>query len=323
MVPGVLLIRFLGLYVVVGFPVEEWGLGFLIPSSDVKSAGHLSCLASEELGHGPSPLLLGDFSSCICPKKKMAIWQALTHTRGLFSIQTLNSSVVLWRGRAGVSSTLAGCGSPWVCVQLWGRETGLFCPWQQGPKPVSLFGSAFAELKSWLLAAYISVSPNVRPSPFPSCGREGGKGWSLLPLDQAAGKPGLVWDHHFPHAFVSLVAVASVGKCWPHASGLREESSSCFSFLEMLPVFFFKPEKGLQADHALLDIQNGTCQTVCPWECWTNETRLSKSFREYLSLTFFSFCYRQKIDSRVCKAAINKFHSNLKEELIKMVSSVT
>ena len=135
MVPGVLLIRLLGLYVVVGFPVKEWGLGFLIPpSSDVKSAGHLSCLASEELGHGPTPLLLGDFSSCIYPKKKMAIWQAVTHTRGLFSIQTLNSSV-LWRGRAGVSSTLAGCGSPLVCVQLQGRETGLFCPWAQ------LFGS--------------------------------------------------------------------------------------------------------------------------------------------------------------------------------------
>ena len=33
--------------------------------------------------------------------------------------------------------------------------------------------------------------------------------------------------------------------------------------------------------------------------------------------------YEQKIDSRVCKAAINKFHSDLKEELIKMVSSVT
>uniref|UniRef100_A0A8C3VS78 Centromere protein U n=1 Tax=Catagonus wagneri TaxID=51154 RepID=A0A8C3VS78_9CETA len=30
--------------------------------------------------------------------------------------------------------------------------------------------------------------------------------------------------------------------------------------------------------------------------------------------------YKQKIDSRICKEAINKFHSNLKEELIKMVS---
>lgn len=110
----------------------------------------------------------------------MAIWQLLIHTWGLFSIQALNSSVVLWRGRAGVSSTLAGCGSAWVCAQLQGRETGLFCPWWQGPKPVSLFGSAFAELKSWLLAAYALVSPNVWPSPVPSCGREGGKGWSLL-----------------------------------------------------------------------------------------------------------------------------------------------
>ncbi|XP_070637821.1 centromere protein U isoform X2 [Bos indicus] len=32
--------------------------------------------------------------------------------------------------------------------------------------------------------------------------------------------------------------------------------------------------------------------------------------------------YEQKIDSRVCKAAINKFHSNLKEELIKMVQEI-
>lgn len=32
--------------------------------------------------------------------------------------------------------------------------------------------------------------------------------------------------------------------------------------------------------------------------------------------------YEQKIDSRVCKAAINKFHSNLKEELIKMLQEV-
>ena len=245
MFPGVLLIRLLGLYVVVGFPVKEWGLGFLIPpSSDVKSAGHLSCLASEELGHGPTPLLLGDFSSCIYPKKKMAIWQAVTHTRGLFSIQTLNSSV-LWRGRAGVSSTLAGCGSPWVCVQLRGRETGLFCPWQQGPKPVSLFGSAFAELKSWLLAAYISVSPNVRgPVPSPVVAGREERAEVCWPLDKAAGKPRLVWDHHFPHGFMSLVAVASVGKCWPHASGLRKESSSSFSFLEMLPVFFFNLRKG-------------------------------------------------------------------------------
>ncbi|KAF4021454.1 hypothetical protein G4228_013577 [Cervus hanglu yarkandensis] len=32
--------------------------------------------------------------------------------------------------------------------------------------------------------------------------------------------------------------------------------------------------------------------------------------------------YEQKIDSRVCKAAINKFHSDLKEELIKMLQEV-
>ncbi|KAM9670711.1 centromere protein U isoform 1-T1 [Dama dama] len=32
--------------------------------------------------------------------------------------------------------------------------------------------------------------------------------------------------------------------------------------------------------------------------------------------------YEQKIDSRVCKAAINKFHSDLKEELIKMLQDV-
>uniref|UniRef100_A0A8D0LS88 Centromere protein U n=1 Tax=Sus scrofa TaxID=9823 RepID=A0A8D0LS88_PIG len=32
--------------------------------------------------------------------------------------------------------------------------------------------------------------------------------------------------------------------------------------------------------------------------------------------------YKQKIDSRICKEAINKFHSNLKEQLIKMLKEV-
>ncbi|XP_057552911.1 centromere protein U isoform X3 [Hippopotamus amphibius kiboko] len=32
--------------------------------------------------------------------------------------------------------------------------------------------------------------------------------------------------------------------------------------------------------------------------------------------------YKQKIDSRICKEAINRFHSNLKEELIKMLKEV-
>ncbi|XP_047628298.1 centromere protein U isoform X2 [Phacochoerus africanus] len=32
--------------------------------------------------------------------------------------------------------------------------------------------------------------------------------------------------------------------------------------------------------------------------------------------------YKQKIDSRICKEAINKFHSNLKEELIKMLKEL-
>ena len=112
----------------------------------------------------------------------------------------------------------------------------------------------------WLLTHWLVQMCGPVPSPVVA-GREE-RAEVCWPLDQAAGKPGLVWDHHFPHGLVSPVAVSRVGKSWPHVWGLRRESSSSFSFLEMLPVLFIS-EKGVQADHAILDIQNGTYQTVC------------------------------------------------------------
>lgn len=66
----------------------------------------------------------------------------------------------------------------------------------------------------------------------------------------------------------------------------------------------------------------GFCLLMCVYGC---ATQAKYSFQNPLFLIpnltfFFLFCHRQKIDSRICKEAINKFHSNLKEQLIKMVS---
>lgn len=169
------------------------------------------CLASEGLAHGLNPLLLGDFSSWICPKKK--IRQTVTYTRDLLSVKSaLGFTEYCAEAEQGSSCCPGGAsaaaavtaGLPSGCVSQAGG-LGPFLPDDRDHDQLLCLGQLYIE--ELLASCYLHDHGLVQMSH--TVTSPGVLGWEegvkvCWPVGQAAGRLGLAVNTAFHVAWCHL-----------------------------------------------------------------------------------------------------------------------